>query len=322
VAAALGVSGRTLRAWGHAVARAPVGPRGRPAHPLSAEDTRMIRLALRLHDGPLTATVVQRWCPTASRRSVHAWLRTYRRALRRRLAAVRWACPGRVWALDLSEPPRPIDGCYRYVVHVRDLASHYHLAALPVRRATAQPVCDLLRAICGATRPPLVLKVDNGSPCVSRQLRAWAQHAGTALLYSPPAWPRYNGSIEASIGSLTTRTHELAALDGHPGTWTTDDVERARTHANATMRPAGDVVAPPAVRWRTAARITAAERRRFTTCYARELGAATPRHAIVGRARRRLALVRALGVLGYVTITRRADLVHRFTQRTRQRLRT
>jgi hypothetical protein len=282
----------------------------------------MIQLAIPFHRGPITGVALQRWCPSASRRSLEVWLRQYRRMQRHRLAVVTWTRAGRVWALDLSAPPRPIDGIYRYIVHVRDLASHYHLAALPVRRATAQAVCDVLRALCRHTRAPLVLKLDNGSPCRSRQLTTWAHDVGTALLYSPPALPRYNGSIEASIGSLTTRTHELAALEGHPGTWSTDDVERARTHANATLRPTGAAVTTAAARWHTAAPITRAERRRFAARYARELGASTRRPAVVSRARRRLALVRTLDVLGYVTIRRRADLVHRFTKRTRPRLRT
>lgn len=279
----------------------------------------MIQLGLAVDHGPLTTAALQRWCPTASRRSLQTWLRDYRAAQRRRLAVVTWTRAARVWAMDVSEPPRPIDGCYRYLVHVRDLASHYHLAALPVRAATAHAICDVLRALCARARAPLVLKVDNGSPCVSRELITWAAHAGTALLYSPPALPRYNGSIEASIGSLTTRSHELAAADGHPGAWTTDDVERARTTANAIGHPNGTT---PVARWHGAAPITAAERRRFQARYVRELDAARRRHAHITRTQRRLALVHTLDVLGYVTITRRADLVHGFTQKKRQRLRT
>ena len=58
-----------------------------------------------------------------------------------------------------------------------------------------------------------------------------------ALLYSPPACPRYNGSIEASIGALTTCAHHAAAAAGHPEYWTCADVEAARLDANTHAGP-------------------------------------------------------------------------------------
>jgi hypothetical protein len=283
------------------------GVRGRPPHALRAEDRRMMRIALRLTGGVTAVAALQAWCPRASRRAITTWLRRERRAARRRLHVVRWTTVGRVWAVDISQPPRPIDRAYRYLVHVRDLASQYHLAALPVRRATARAIGDLLRAVCATADPPLVVKVDNGSPFVSRALTAWAMAVQTRVLYSPPAWPQYNGSIEASIGSITTRSHHLAAADGHPGDWTTDDVERARTAANLTApaRPPRRRTAADA--WQARTPITRRERRRFLHHYAQQLAT---RRSRATRAQCRLAIVRALDVLGYVSITRRADFVH------------
>lgn len=54
------------------------------------------------------------------------------------------------------------------------------------------------------------------------------------MLFSPPRTPSYNGSIEAAIGSLKTRTERRAAAAGQPGCWTTDLVEAARREANAS----------------------------------------------------------------------------------------
>jgi transposase InsO family protein len=220
--------------------------------------------------------------------------------------------------MDFSEPRRPIDGIYRYVLHVRDLASQYHLAALPVYTATASTVCDLLRALVAAHDAPLVLKVDNGSAFRSGDLRAWADAVGTQVLYSPPRYPRYNGSIEASIGGMGTRAHHIAATAGHPECWTADDVERARAEANLAPRPGPSCVMTAAQHWHESRTITAAERRAFGAhCAAaieRQLGNIT-------RGQSRTAIVHTLRALGYVTMKRRTDLVHSLTNEKRQRLR-
>jgi hypothetical protein len=62
---------------------------------------------------------------------------------------------------------------------------------------------------------------------------------GTLQLLSPPGTPEYNGTCEAGIGSLKTRTHHEAARNDRPGEWTCDDVEGARMMDNETGRPWG-----------------------------------------------------------------------------------
>ena len=267
----------------------------------------MMRMALLLDAEHASVAHLQRWCPTASRRAVTGWLRAARHAMRQRLCCVTWRHVGRVWALDWSVPPQPIDGIYRWIVHVRDLASHHHLAALPVRRVTGVVVRDLLRALSVPAVAPLVLKLDNGAACRSRELRAWADRVGTTLLYSPSRCPRYNGSIEASVGAIATRAHHMAAAAGHPGLWTTDDVEAARVEANMTSHRR-DGYTQTARDWWTRARvITRTERHRFLRAYQQQLAHLRPAPAHV---QRRLAIVRTLDVLGYVSIKRRGDLVH------------
>lgn len=253
-----------------------------------------MHVVLALHGPFVGLATLQAWCPSASRRAIAAWRGRCRRRDRQRLHIVHWTRAGRIWAADFSEAPRPIDGQYHCVLHVRDLASQQYLAALPVARPTAEVVCDLLRALCAIQAAPLVLKVDNGAAFGSHALQAWATAVGTRLLYSPPACPRYNGSIEASIGALTTRAHHAAAAAGHPEYWTCADVEAARLQANAQARPRGP-------------RITAEERRRFQGSY---IAACDHRHAAMTRAQQRIAIAHTLQVLGYVSITRRADLVH------------
>jgi transposase InsO family protein len=226
------------------------------------------------------------------------WLRAYRRRVRRTQARLTWTRAGRVWAMDYSEPLHPIDGTYRYVLHLRDLASGYYLAALPVRRATTQGVCDLLRAVCARHAAPLVLKVDNGAPFRSHAVRDWAAAAGTQLLPSPPICPRYNGSIEASIGALGARTFHVAAAQGHPDVWTADDLEHARWATNVEAQPRFDATS----------RVTADERVRLACHYAHHLrvvrAAYGPRRS---DAHHRAALVHALTDLGYMSMERRAS---------------
>ena len=148
-----------------------------------------------------------------------------------------------------------------------------------------------LRALCAAHDAPRVLKVDNGSPFVSAALAAWAHAAGTTMLHSPPACPRYNGSIEASIGAISTRAHHAAAAHGHPDYWTTDDVEHARSDANLVRRLHHGVASSAAFRWRTAPAITHAERRRFRTQCAAELQAHRSGDRVQIRTQHRRAIV-------------------------------
>jgi hypothetical protein len=282
-------------------------------------------MAMGLHRASVGVSTLQAWCPHASRRALTAWIHHERQARRRRGLRVTWRVVGRAWAMDCSVPPRAMDGRYRAIVHVRDLASRYYLAAMPVARATARTIGDVIRYLTAHSPTPLVLKVDNGSPFGSNLLQRWAHRTGTLLLYSPPRYPAYNGTIEASIGALTARTHEEAATHGHPDDWTAEDVEAARIAANLTpLAPASQTT--PATRWHRAPAITRAERRRFLARYVRELATVTARAGVAPplatRAHRRTAIVRTLDRLGYVSIRRRADLVHRFTKKNRQRLRT
>lgn len=263
---------------------------------------------LLLYGRRVGVATLQAWCPHVSRRALGHWLRQQRRAQRRAHAQVTWMHFARVWAVDVSQPPHPIDGVYRYLVHVRDLATPYQLAALPVARATAPAVVDLLRALVAAHGAPLVLKVDNGSP-FGRVLQAWAHTAGVLVLYSPPAYPPYNGSIEASIGAITTRAHHCAAAAGHPAYWTCDDVDAARVAANLTVRPGRDGRTTAALRWQRRGAITCAERQRFHAHYVTLARSSSPASALT-RVRQRTAIVHTLLTLGYVAITRRADLVH------------
>src|SRR5262249_48370950 len=159
----------------------------------------------------------------------------------------------------------------------------------------------------------------NGSAFVSREVGDWARRTGVLMLYSPPACPRFNGSIEASIHAIGIRAHVVAAAAGHPEYWTTEDLETARTLGNTAGHGHGAARTTAAVRFGTATRITEAERIRFHQHYDRALRTMGIMTCIgATRAQSRVALVRTLVELEYVSIKRKGELVHQLTTQKRQ----
>lgn len=110
---------------------------------------------------------------------------------------------------------------------------------------------------------PLVLKSDNGSAFLAGQCTALLAAWGVWQLFSPPRMPRYNGSCEAGIGSMKTRTHHQAAGGNHAGEWTCADAEAARQQANETARPWGSRGSTPAEVWEGRRPVAAEERTVF-----------------------------------------------------------
>jgi len=174
-----------------------------------------------------------------------------------------WLGPGRVWAMDYMKPPRPIDGIYKKVLDVRDLASGKLLDSLPVPEEAAFQTRALLERLFAEHGAPLVLKCDNGSPLMAEEVRALLDRYGVTLLLSPPYWPRYNGACEAGHGSLKVRAHHLAAANGRVTDWSSDDLEGARLMANELARPRANGGLSPDAVWDGRSYITPSEREAF-----------------------------------------------------------
>ena len=119
----------------------------------------------------------------------HRFGRLFRRVRRARLLRLHWTRAGTVWALDFTEPVRPIDGRCPYVLVVRDLGSGANLFALPVERATSAVVRTLLALLFLWYGPPLVLKCDNGRPFTAAATRRFLRAAGVFPLLSPAYTP-------------------------------------------------------------------------------------------------------------------------------------
>jgi hypothetical protein len=206
-------------------------------------------------------------CPGLARREIQDLLRRYRAVWkhrhRRLLRVLHWQGGGRVWAADFSQPPLPVENEYGRLLAVRDLASGFQLAWLPVPDETAVTAANVLRALFHEHGPPLVLKSDNGSAFIAAETQALLASRQVWHLPSPPDLPEYNGACEAGIGSMKTRTHHRAASSGRPGEWTCEDTEAARQEANQTARPWGHRGPTPAEVWQQRQPIRPAERAAF-----------------------------------------------------------
>jgi transposase InsO family protein len=240
---------------------------GRPAQ---RSDRHLRNRALALIDllGPQVGVpTLQALCPDLARGEVEDLLRRYRRVWRRqrRLLSYRlhWTRPGTVWAIDFAQPPSPIEGCYPRLLAVRDLASGYQLLWLPVADESAQTAVAALESLFREHGAPLVLKSDNGSAFLATELEELLRRWEVWQLFSPPRLPRYNGSCEAGIGSMKTRTHHQAARLARAGQWTCDDVEAARLQANETARPWGLQGPVPEESWQARQPFKPEERRSF-----------------------------------------------------------
>lgn len=255
VADRVGVALPTLARWRREwrEGRLHAQPRGRPPQRVD-RDTRNLVIAALYFFGPgVGIPTLQKLFPHVARAVLEDLVRRYRHVYRQRHRAVRgvlhWTAPGTVWAMDFTEPPRPVDDMYPAILVVRDLASGKTLAALPCPAQSGDVVRAALRALFMRHGAPLVLKSDNGSPLVEQSVRELLAAWGTIALLSPPGMPAYNGACEAGIGGLKTRAHHESARHGRAGEWTCDDVEVARLIANETARPHGFAAPTPDQAW-------------------------------------------------------------------------
>jgi transposase InsO family protein len=210
--------------------------------------------------------------------------------------------------------PNPIDGCYPYLLAVRDLASGLQLAWLPLPSADAPQAIRALEPLFILFGAPLVLKSDNGSPFGAEHMHTFLGPWGVEQLFSPPRLPSYNGSIEAGIGSLKTRTEYHATSAGRPTHWTCADTEAARAQANATARLQGPTGPTPEQAWAARRPITDAERALFRAAVERLRHEARQQHGLPkdgplqtseARAVDRQAIRRALEQHAFLSYSRR-----------------
>jgi transposase InsO family protein len=315
----LGISGRTLREWRGLNESGALQMRllGRPLERPGPARRNEVITALAEAGCGVSLPWLRLHFPGVARAELADLRGRYRRLYRGRQArrVLHWLRPGGVWAIDYSEAPCLVEGCYEYLLAVRDLASGYALWWQPVEEATAQTTVAALEALFGRWGRPLLLKADNGSHFRAGAVVALLEAREVTVLWSPAHTPRYNGAIEAGIGSLKTRAHEEAARRGRPGAWTCADIEAARQEANLFSCPRGEGGPTPAEAWQSRVPVSDEERGKFieevkTEMAKRQAGEYDAREGPQQRqadqaTRQRKAISAALVAQGYLSYTRR-----------------
>jgi len=264
----LGVTARTLRHWEQHLRQpgAAVALLGRPRADAGSDQQQAVLAHLQTVGAGVSVPALRGQFPDLARAELDELAKCYRALWQaqhaRDLHVLHWLRPGASWAMDFAHAPVLSDGIYPYLLAVRDLASGQQLLWQPVRDTTSAVVRAALLPLFLAYGAPWVLKSDNGpafrADATKRFLTRWEVFA----VFSPPHMPSYNGSIEAAIGSLKTRTQRLAAQAGHPEVWTSAVVEAARREANQS-HPRRLHGATPDEVWDARRRLTAEERTAF-----------------------------------------------------------
>jgi transposase InsO family protein len=319
-ASCLDLSPRTLADWKRREAQGELAPRvrGRPCRE-PTHDERAAVAAILEETGPGLGLPTLQACNPGTPPCVLAHLLDQHRCQfqaehRQQVETLQWQPAGAVWAIDHSEPPRPIDGLYAQILAVRDLASGLQLAWTPVVGATADEALAVLEALAITHGPPLVLKSDNGSAFKSGDFAAWLNRWQVVPLFSPVRMPRFNGACEAGIGAAKRRTEYLAARQGRLLDWTSDDLYAAQLWANLDHYPQGLAAGTPADRFASRPPLDQFARDTFRTAvvqYEQELNRelCTAGLALTDTLRalhHRRAVRRVLVEHGYLDITRRS----------------
>ena len=270
IARHIGIAPRTFDDWvqRHAAHAMDACPRGRPASNASLSVRQEVLDLLEHHDGRLGLPTLKALFPEVPRTALAEIRQDYIHDHDGSTEHLTWTQPGTVWAADYTQVPHPIDGRYPYILSVRDLASCYHLLALPVEHDTAKVSLAAFAYLFAAFGPPLVLKTDNGSHFIADLVENLLAARAVTHLLSPPRTPRYNGAAEAGIGGIKVRTLCIAAAHDRPDCWMCDDVEAARIEGNRDARPWGPTGPSPEETWNTRLVSSESDRQTFLSAVA------------------------------------------------------
>ncbi|CAG0994028.1 hypothetical protein PLCT2_02640 [Planctomycetaceae bacterium] len=119
---------------------------------------------------------------------------------------------------------------------------------------------------------PLVIKSDNGSAFAESRVQALLAEKNVLQLFSPPYYPRYNGSCERGIGWVKARTKYLAELNLRPQAWSSSDLQNAVNIANESIRPWGCRKPTRAEVWNARTPVTDEQRKKLAELRAAKLG--------------------------------------------------
>lgn len=266
----LSISDRTVRRWrSQSCAPSVACPvtRGRPSQPATRQERNLVYRFVKERGAGTPLASVQAAFPHLRRADLLEVLRRYRAVARKRRqrqqSRLRWCRAGTVWAADFKERREPIEGRHPWILAVKDLASRYQLAWLPVPEATAEAVQTTYARLFAEHGPPLVLKSDNGGQFRDEQTKQLLAEHDVVPLYNPRRRPAYNGGVERANGQLAGYQEAVAAAQGRAGLPTCGDAEQARCLANDLARPEGWRGPSAAQLWQQRPAVTAADRASF-----------------------------------------------------------
>ena len=258
-AALLRVPERTLRQWRSRPAAKPLGRRPKRS---SLERRSGVLETLREYGPTLGLQPLWGLHPDLPRREVRDLLLRARRVYRSRGVVVEeltWHEPRTVWAMDTTHAEH---GAKKSVLSVGDLGSKKQIAWEPIDGKHGATIAAELQSLFDTHGRPLMIKRDNGSEFANEAVQPVIEAATIAQLPSPVATPRFNGSAEASIGSMKKHTDRVADRQGHEQ-WLAEDFEVARAERNQTVRPWGPCEPTPDEAWDRSAPVSDERRRAF-----------------------------------------------------------
>lgn len=266
----LALPDRTVRRWRNRNCDPQVTcsiRRGRLPRPALRDQRNLVFRFLRQRGSVTPLAALRAAFPEVPRCDLKEILSRYRkvqkRKQQRRQSRLRWLRPGTVWAADFKERREPIEGRYGWILAVKDLASRYQLAWLPVEEGNARTVQATYARLFEEHGPPLVLKSDNGGPFRDQETKELLAEYDVVPLYNPRRRPAYNGGVERANGQLAGYQESLAEYHGRAGLPTCVDAEEARQIANDQSHPGGWKGPTAAQLWEQRPSIDSAERASF-----------------------------------------------------------
>jgi len=239
----LGASERTVRRWRRGSSASPPASRGRPPRWATRQQRNEVYRFLRRRGTSTSLAAVRAAFPKLRRVDLgeiaYRFRRIQRRKAQRHRSRLEWLQPGTVWAADFKERREPIEGCYGWILSIKDLSSRYQLVWRPLTEATAEAVQAAYAQLFAEHGPPLLMKTDNGGPFRSDKTKALLAQHQVLPLFSPKRRPQYNGGVERANGQLSGYQEAVAEFRGRPAGPTCEDAETARRLANELARPAG-----------------------------------------------------------------------------------
>lgn len=204
--------------------------------------------------GPgVSLRLLRDWFPEVPRAQLEQMQLRYRNIYKKKgwlmLHRLRWTMAGSVWAMDFFEPDKPLDHVYPYVLYIRDLASGYILQTVPCTEQCADFVVKVLAGLFNKYAPPLILKCDNGSAFISKDVQKLAEANQVCILHSPPRTPSYNGACEAGIGATEHRALCHALRNDRGLDLSVEDLWVAREQANVESRLRTHAGPSPRAEW-------------------------------------------------------------------------